>query len=84
MIEPASNLFHLIREVCVMGLFFPVYPPNELNNVEQHKRSELKAEILRVLQTDPDVRKLLEDKLPELRRLLKDKTRARFEDLRLK
>ena len=64
-----------------MGLFFPVYPPEDLNKVDQQKRAELKTAILEVLQTDPDVKKLFEDKLPEVRRLLKDKTLAKYQEL---
>ncbi len=61
-----------------MGLFFPVYPPEELAKVDQQKRSELKAAILEALQNDPDVKKLLEEKLPEVRRILREKTLAKF------
>ena len=64
-----------------MGVFFPVYPPEELDKVDKEKRSELKAAILDALLNDPEVRKLLEEKLPETRRLLREKTLAKYRRL---
>jgi len=57
-----------------MGTVFPIYPPDDLNKLDKQKREELKAAIRHALQYDSDVKKLLDDKLPEIRRLLKDKT----------
>ena len=65
-----------------MGLFFPIHPPQDVNNLEGRRRAELKTEIMKVLLTDPDVEALLKDKLPELRRLLQEKTRPVFERVR--
>jgi hypothetical protein len=57
-----------------MGVVFPVYPPDDLAALDRQRREELKAAIRQVLRYDPDVKKLLEDKLPELRELLRAKT----------
>jgi len=64
-----------------MGVFFPVYPPEDLNKLEQQKRAQLKAAILQALQFDPDIKALIGDKLPEVRRLLKNKTQHVFDEL---
>jgi mRNA-degrading endonuclease RelE of RelBE toxin-antitoxin system len=48
-----------------MGLFFPVYPPEDLAKLDQAKRKELATAIRQVLQTDPDVQKLLREKTSE-------------------
>jgi hypothetical protein len=45
-----------------MGVFGPVYPPDDLDKLDKEKRDQLRAAIVKVLQTDPDVRKLLKDK----------------------
>lgn len=64
-----------------MGVFFPVHPPDDVYKMELKKRTELKAEIIKVLLSDPDVEALLKDKLPELRKLLRDKTQPHFDRL---
>jgi hypothetical protein len=64
-----------------MGVFFPVHPPTELDKLDKQKRAELKAAIVQALMFDPDLKKLFEDKLPEVRRLLKDKTLPKLEEL---
>jgi hypothetical protein len=45
-----------------MGLFFPVYPPEDLSKLNKEKKQELATAIRLVLKTDPDVQKLLRDK----------------------
>jgi hypothetical protein len=62
MIEPASNLLGLIREVCAMGLYFPVYPPEDLGKLDQQSRIKLKTAIINVLHNDADVKALIKAK----------------------
>jgi hypothetical protein len=52
-----------------------------LNKVEQRSRGELKAAILQVLQNDPDIKALLAEKLPDVQRLLKAKTKDVYDRL---
>jgi formaldehyde-activating enzyme involved in methanogenesis len=65
-----------------MGLFFPVYPPEDLDKLDQQKRGELKAAIRQVLHNDPDIKNLIKEKLPEVQKLLKDKTWDVYQKLR--
>ena len=53
-----------------MGLFFNVYPPADLAKLDDQKRKELAAVIRQVLQSDPDVQKLIQAK-----------TQAKYDDL---
>jgi len=64
-----------------MGVFFPIHPPEDVNKLDRQKRSELKAEIIEVLLSDPDVQALLKEKLPDLKKLLQEKTRPVLERL---
>jgi hypothetical protein len=64
-----------------MGVFFPIHPPEDVNKLDRQKRSELKAEIIKVLLSDPDVQALLKEKLPDLKKLLQEKTRPVLERL---
>jgi hypothetical protein len=52
----------LIREGCALGLFFTVYSPEDLDRLDSAKRKELANAIREVLQTDPDVQRLLREK----------------------
>ena len=54
-----------------MGTVFPVYPPEDLNNLDLAKRKELAMAIRQVLHTDPEVRELI-----------KRKTAGKFEELK--
>jgi hypothetical protein len=45
-----------------MGLYFPVYPPEDLAKLDQQKRIQLKTAIINVLHNDPDVRQMIKDK----------------------
>jgi formaldehyde-activating enzyme involved in methanogenesis len=62
MIEPANNLLGLNEEVCAMGLFFPVYPSEDLAKLSKEKKQALATAIKTVLMTDPEVQQLLKDK----------------------
>lgn len=53
-----------------MGIFPPVYPDNDLNSLSDKKRQTLRNAVLRQLQTSP-----------EIRRILKRKTQALFNQL---
>jgi hypothetical protein len=64
-----------------MGVFFPIHPPEDVNKLDRQKRSELKAEIMKVLLSDPDVEAMLKEKLPDLKKLLQEKTRPVLERL---
>jgi hypothetical protein len=61
-----------MREICAMGLTFPVYPPADLDKLNQQKKKELAAAIRQVLEKDPEVQQLL--RVPEVRKLLIEKT----------
>jgi hypothetical protein len=45
-----------------LGLFFTVYSPEDLDRLDSAKRKELANAIREVLQTDPDVQRLLREK----------------------
>ena len=45
-----------------MGIYFPIYPPQEWAKLDKEKRKALSAAILQVLTTDPEVRQLLRQK----------------------
>ena len=62
-----------------MGLFFPVYPRDDLAKLDQQKRKELATAIRQVLQSDPEIQQFL--KLPEVQKFLKDKTWAKYNEL---
>jgi hypothetical protein len=57
-----------------MGNVFPIYPPEDLGKLDKQKREELRAAIIHVLRFDPDFKKLLEEKLPDAKQLLRSKT----------
>jgi hypothetical protein len=54
-----------------MGAFGPVYPPKDLAKLDEKQRNQLRMAIVKVLQTDPEVRKLLKKKTdPVFERLI--------------
>ena len=64
-----------------MGVFFPVHPPEDVNKLDRAKRAELKAEVMKILMSDPDVQALLKDKLPDLKKMLQEKAKPALERL---
>jgi hypothetical protein len=59
-----------------MGGFAPVYPPKAMAKLDEKKRDELRQAIQRVLQTDPQVRRLLRQKtLPVFKQLISKKSK---------
>jgi hypothetical protein len=65
-----------------MGCFFSVYSTGDLMKLDQQKRKELRSAIEWALQHDPDVQALVVDKLPEIRRKLREGTQEAFNRLR--
>jgi hypothetical protein len=57
-----------------MGLPFPVYSQAELGTLDAQQRAALKAQILALVQTDDQVKALLQPCLDRVRPLLRDKT----------
>jgi hypothetical protein len=57
-----------------MGIPFPVYPPEDLDQLDQAKRKELATAIREVLRTDADVQRLLREKTSEKFRELLNRT----------
>jgi hypothetical protein len=53
-----------------MSIFPPLYTQAELQKLDEQKRNELRLAIVKVLQTDSQVREML-----------KDKTRAEYDQL---
>jgi hypothetical protein len=45
-----------------MGIYLPIYPPQEWAKLDKEKRKALSAAILQVLTTDQEVRQLLRQK----------------------
>ena len=45
-----------------MGLYFPVFPPDEWAKLDKEKKKKLAAAIQQVLVNDPEVRELLKAK----------------------
>lgn len=59
-----------------MGGFAPVYPPEEMEKLGVKERDELRLEIMRVLQNDRQIRRLLRTKtLPHFKRLSRKKAK---------
>jgi hypothetical protein len=54
-----------------MALIPPIYPPEDLAKLNEEQRNELRIAVLRVLQTDSQVRQLLKDKTSEAYEKLK-------------
>jgi hypothetical protein len=45
-----------------MGLYFPIYPPEDLGKLDQQQRIKLKTAIINVLHNDPEVKQMIKDK----------------------
>jgi hypothetical protein len=59
-----------------MGGFSPVYPPEDMDKLDTKQRDELRNAVLKVLQTDPQVRNLLKSKtLPVFKKLVSKKSK---------
>jgi hypothetical protein len=60
-----------------MGLMSPVYPPEELNALDEKQRRILQEAILHQLQTSPEIRNMLRMKtLPVYEKLTRGKRKA--------
>ena len=49
-----------------MGILHPIYTDNDLKDLTVRKRQELSQAIFHLLQTDPDVKKMLREKTAAL------------------
>jgi hypothetical protein len=65
-----------------MGTFFSIYQQNDVLKLNSEDRNELRSAIIWALQHDPEVLELVEENLPDIRDILRKKTKGVFDRLR--